>query len=198
MSQGNTYQCSVIFDSPNVDGDMVNVLHYILTDEQTPLDEDLFCLEVAELVGAVYVAGYSPSGTNETELDRVDCFNVDQPTFANTAVVNQAGTVTDPSGSIRAAPVISKKTGLRGRSFRGRMFLPYPTESQTTEGQLEAAFQTNMQSFADDLIIVTDGTTANQYKLAVRSEFLSVSTLVTSMIVRSDMGSIRGRKQVRS
>lgn len=197
MAVNDVYQATAVYTSPLVDGDIVNVIHYRLTTLATPKTEDLLCLEIAVEIKDTYVNELNPSLPTDLTLDRVDCFNVDQPTFSNSTLSGDAGDVIGDALPPRNAPVISKKTGLRGRSFRGRMYLPFLSELQQNGGVITPAALVNIQDFADDLIVET-APSSNQWELTVYSAKLGSDALVTSMVPRSEMGSVRGRKKVSS
>lgn len=195
MAIGDVYRVSIIFSSDLFDGDAVNVLDYTQTVVVIAKTEPQFCSELAAEVGNEYVDNYLSDVGDEITLERVECFNVTQPTFQAAVQFNTPGSLADQLVSPRSAVVVSKNSGLRGRSFNGRMFLLPPGESQQDGGELTPAFETIVQTFVTGLILLILSN-LNQYKLVVFSQKLGLDTLVATMIVRSILGTIRGRRKV--
>lgn len=195
MAIDEFYRTSAVYTNPFATGEVVNVVDYQLTLESTPVSEFGNCAELAAEVRQATEALWLPEQGSDWTLDRVDCFNIDQPQFSGTSISGVSGGIIGEVVSTRTAIVVAKKTGLRGRSFNGRMFLISPRELNQSGGTITPAYEAIVQSFVDDLIILTTPG-VNQYKMVVYSTVLVTGNIVTLMIVRSDMGSIRGRKQV--
>ncbi len=195
MAIDDFYRSTIVFTNPSADGEVVNVVDYQSTVLATPVSEigqvGELAVEIKQTVEALLMPNLSAVWT----LDRVDVFNITQPQFAATTPSGITGAVGVDSVSPRTAVIMSKKTGLRGRSFNGRMFSPSPPEDQQNNGVLEGTFVTIMQAYGDDLLVLTTPG-LNEYKMVVFSEVLVDGNQVIVMIVRSDLGSIRGRKQV--
>lgn len=202
MALDDVYQCSVVFTSPLADGDIINVLHYQLTIDTTPSSELGYASAIASEVEELYRLTLMPLVSDQFTLDRVDVFNLNQPlvefSFSSGTV---GGSILDTLGP-RNAIVVSKKTGLRGRSFRGRVYILPPLEQDQNGGDLSTGHEAAIQSFVDDMIILTIPND-NEYQLVVYSPTLSTppgdiqSSLVITMTVRKQLGTIRGRKVVR-
>lgn len=193
MALNNTYRCSVVYQNTFADGEVVNVLDYVQTSLVSPDSEVGYCTELGSRLSDLIFANYLSILSTLWIVDRIDVYNIDQPTFATSVAVSLAGTSAGDVLGPRNAVLARKLTGLRGRSFRGRAFFPSPKEDQQQAGDLTPAFVTAMQAFVDGLVTVT-AASANVYRLAVRSEKLLLSTLVTSFDVRAGIATIRGRK----
>lgn len=61
-----------------------------------------------------------------------------------TITTNKTGTATGAVMPTNIAAVVSHRTGLRGRSYRGRTYMPGLTEAQVTYDQLESAYQVDL------------------------------------------------------
>ena len=72
--------------------------------------------------------------------------------------------------------IVSLRTGTRGRSFRGRVYLPFLVEGQQQNGVLSAGGLANWQEAWDDMIGDLGAT------LVVASYKLRVATAVTSAL----------------
>lgn len=203
MALDDVYQCSVVFSSPLADGEIVNVLHYRLSDIVLSGSELGYASAIASELEELYRLSFMPGVSNQFTMDRVNVFNLNQPTIEFSFVSGVVGGQALESLGPRNAIVVSKKTGLRGRSFRGRLYLLPPVEANQIGGSITAAYEAALQLFSDDAIILTIPS-GNQYNLNVYSPTLStpplliVSNDVVTMEVRSQIGTIRGRKVVRS
>lgn len=195
MAINDFYRTSAVYTSPDADGEVVNVVDYTLTIVSTPLSEPGFCSSLASEVRQSIEALFLPAQGNTWTLERVDCFNITQPQFAGASPSGVVGGNALEIVSPRSAIVVSKKTGLRGRKFNGRMFLLAPNEVNQVNGSIISAYEAVIQLYVDDLIVLTDPI-SNQWDLVVYSSILLTGNLVTQMLVRSDLGSIRGRKKV--
>lgn len=195
MALNEFYRTSAIYSHPNADGEVVNVVDYELTTIGTPSSEIVFCGELATEVGDAIVTGYLPQLSLEWSLKQVNCFNIDQPAFSAEQVFGNPGASGSDSLPLRSSVVVKKSTGLRGRSFNGRMFLPATTELEQDDGIITPALKAIIQLFVDDLIILTSPA-SNQWTMAVYSSLLSDGTVVQNMLVRDTLGTIRGRQKV--
>ena len=195
MAVNDVYRISVIFSSAFFDGDAVNVLDFRQTVIVIAKTEPQFCSELAAEVGNAYVNNYMADVADVITLERVECFNVTQPTFQAAVQFNVPGTLNQPLVSPRSSVVVSKNSGLRGRSFNGRLFLLPPTETQQDAGNLTVPYEAIVQTFVTGLIALILSN-LNQYKLVVFSTKLGLDTLVATMITRTILGTIRGRRKV--
>lgn len=120
------------------------------------------------------------------------------PNSAAAAEVAGSGTgsATGTSASLSVAAIVAWKTARAGRSFRGRTYMaPLVTAGLATDGRtLVPASATAYQNAWIAYRTALDGaTTTNGGKIAILSERLGSAEVVTSVIVRSVLGSQRGR-----
>lgn len=94
----------------------------------------------------------------------------------------------------QTSALISWKTGIPGRSNRGRTYLPPANEGSQAGGVLVAAYVTAIEEFADAALQVGDGITTDIYDLGVWSERLSQFRPVTSYVINPVMATQRGRR----
>jgi hypothetical protein len=92
------------------------------------------------------------------------------------------------------ATVLKLTTPLRGRSFRGRLFLPAVPEGDQANGQLATGPVASAQAAWDTFraAIFTDATTP--LSIAVASYKLSVATIVTGTLIESAAATQRRRQ----
>lgn len=86
-------------------------------------------------------AGMFISNVDVTPLDGVSATTSFVPTSAGATTGGSVGDII-----IQAAIIVKLGTGVRGRDNRGRIFLPYPAESQQSSGHLSSATQATMDS----------------------------------------------------
>jgi hypothetical protein len=91
--------------------------------------------------------------------------------------------------------IVSKRTGLVGRRFRGRMYLPAPSEGQQNGGALLGTYVANVQAWAETILVVDaiDGSLA-QYTARIWHDDLGTGTNLTNVLVRTLLGTQRRRR----
>lgn len=195
MALLDIYQAALVFDAPQADGEMVNVIHFQLLNIGTPDTEDGYCVELAQTIVGVVEFFLLPYIATDITFTEVRVFNVNQPTYMGVATSGNPGTGTTEWVGPRVAVVATKRTGLRGRSYRGRMFIPGVQEGQQNAGTLSAGAITNYQAYVDNLVSMLS-LASNQYIMVVYSAKLLTATPVSSVNVQNNTGTIRGRKKV--
>jgi len=134
----------------------------------------------------------------------IDAFGVTEPTVGVLVPAAAAGGSTSGDYvSPRSAMVATKRTALRGRSFRGRTYFPWVLEGAQDNGVISPTYLATYQAVCDDLesIAAVSGTSAAQ-QLVVYSPTMSanqsapVATPVVQMVAQNRLGSIRGRWSV--
>lgn len=195
MAVGDFYRASAIYSHPNATGEVVNLYDYEQTDIEVVKTEDQYCTEIAVELAQGVEADFLPSLSDAWTFLRVNCFNIDQPTFEGSASSGNVGGIAGDSVAIRSAPVVTKLTGFRGRSFRGRTFLPAPLEVDQDGGVITSGHQTVLQTFMDNQRILVHAS-GNRYVAVVYSEKLITGTQIGTYEVKLTMGSIRGRQKV--
>lgn len=92
-----------------------------------------------------------------------------------------------------AAPVVKLTTALRGRSFRGRVFLPFTAENEMVNGSVRSLILPGMQGAWNTFISGLAGD-ALPCNLAVASYKLAVATNVLIALVEPTLGTQRRRQ----
>lgn len=195
MAVDDIYQAVFSFNHPNGDGALSFSQHYRLDVINATRTEAQYALDLGTELVLECNALYMPHLSSDIEFVQVDVLNVTQPQYGNIQLSGVTGGLVEQCVSIRAAPVISKRSVLRGRSRRGRMFLMAPTEAQQSGGELNGAAKTLIQTFVNALLIVTPAT-SNIYQAVIWSKVLLEATDQVQNLVRDTVGSIRGRQKV--
>lgn len=97
----------------------------------------------------------------------------DQHSFSFTTSVNlpMSGTSASPALPNNCACVVTKRTALRGRSYRGRSYVPGLTEAVVTDNLITSAFLTGAQGYLTGMQTFT--ITGRTYTLGVLSRYLN-------------------------
>lgn len=98
---------------------------------------------------------FSASGV----LSTIEVRGVTDPTAGYDYPMSIAGAVTGDMLPPQDAAVISWRTGLVGKAYRGRSFLPYQPEVSQAYGTWASGWIDQLQLFADDLITLYDTAT---------------------------------------
>ncbi len=202
MAVDDIFLASAVFDVTNASGEVVNTHQYRQTVWDSSKNRVDLCKIITDAVGAAYeddILGDMPASV---VLNRVDCFVLQGGGLAeNSTTYGTAGSILTDMMTVRSAMIINKLTGLRGRSFRGRNYLPPIPEAQQGSSIVLAGFVTSVEGLYDTLHQVDD-LAGNEFIMAVYSPTLTgidtenpVSNDVVSFQVNNRLGSIRGRFQ---
>jgi hypothetical protein len=88
------------------------------------------------------------------------------------------------------AAIIKLVTSKRGRSYRGRVFIPWVTESNQTAGKIAGAAVTSLQSAWTTFVSDMDG---DSCQLVIASYALATAEDVTAILAESFSGTQRRR-----
>ena len=202
MSLGDVYRASAIFEVPGADGKMVFTSHFrtevvntVLTDFQEAAD---IAIEAASTIETFYM----PFVSDQFIFEEVKVIGISNPLVGVSQVSNTAGSDTDDYVALRSAPVARLKTGIRGRSYNGRMFLLPCGEAQQNGGTMISSYVTSLTTFIAAYRRLSQQPSTNVYDMVIYSKKLSdasmtvVSNLVANWLVNDTMGSLRGRQTV--
>jgi hypothetical protein len=196
MSVGDIYNVALEFSSAFADGVMVTTYDYRLDSLTVSLTEPEICTLIGDTIVAGWESAYLPLITDEIVFDGVRVFNRSQPTFFGISESGEPGTeLTSESLPMRCAPVVSKRTGLRGRSYRGRNYWMAPPEIYQNQGVMTVAYRASLDSFAGSLLSILLSGAVGTITQVVYSEKLAIGTTVTSASVNDIVGSVRGRQK---
>lgn len=129
-------------------------------------------------------------------IQKIETRNVTQPTFGFDFSVSPAvpGILAGEVLPSQVSCVVSWRTGLIGRSFRGRSYLWPATEAMQNLGQWIPAYLTDVATFASTMQTIGETITGATYRQVVWSPTLSIATPVTSAIVDEITGTQRRRR----
>lgn len=109
-----------------------------------------------------------------------------------TGIGGRSGSDTLP---LQAAAIITWRTGLAGRSRRGRSYMPSTVEGDIGQaGGIGSTYVSLLANFATDLILMIEPITLAEWQMHVWSPTLSVATQVTEFVVRPYLGTQRSRR----
>lgn len=207
MAQGDVVGLAVTFTHAQIPGTSpVVTLAY---QQQTANDGSNTDLAEALAIGSRVIDVFAMDMTtdvfdDETTIGPCVVYGLTKPTIGG-QVPGKAGPGSAISDllSPRTAVVVTKASGLRGRSYRGRSYFPFVPEAAQNRGTMTNTYVTAYQTIATTLqsFAAVGGTGAAQQQV-IYSPTLSeeqgqvVATPVLQMIVRPRLGSIRGRWKV--
>jgi len=113
----------------------INILHFQNTNDFDTGDLG----DLAEAIADSWVANIMPLLSNQisiTEVDAVDLRTQSGPEAQHIVTPPVAGSLTSPMLPSNVAVVLTKRTAKRGRSYRGRIYIPGAVHSQES-GPLE-------------------------------------------------------------
>lgn len=190
MAINDTYRVAII--GHVAEQDIVNVVHF---QQVTPVfggssEESLANAWVEDVQGT-----YLDACNSLYTLDKLLVQNVDGVTSAYEKIINAAGSITGDLYAFQCAPVISWRTGLTGRSNRGRSYMPPVAEADVSGGGiLGGTFVTKLQAYVTATLQVTESVLGGTFNLVVYSRKNSTSNPVTGGLVRTIIGTQRGRR----
>lgn len=120
--------------------------------------------------------------------------------------VNQNGLLESAADitPLQTAPLISWRTGVAGRSFRGRTYLPPIPETHQDAGNLNSTYVGLMEDFAEAAKVIENAVTVDLFQLGIWSTVEDnaprvppVFTPVTAYVIRSVTGGQNRRRQGR-
>ena len=196
MAAFEVYNTVWVFSHPNAEDVMTTGLDYRLVGVGAATTEQQWMEDLNDAIIADLTSDYLPLLDNSFTLEKVDTFNIQQPQFGASTEVNLPGGIAGSSVALRSAPVITKRTALRGRSFRGRMYMMACPEINQANGVLDAAYLAGLATLVGKLQTVVGPTFGGTYNSTVYSAKLGTNQPINGFEVRQKMGSIRKRQEV--
>jgi len=133
------------------------------------------------------------------EVKAIDLSDINGPTATISSGLPSAGTKAGTTMPNNVTCVITKRTALRGRSFRGRIYMPGLIFQQTNLNDLAAGVGATLVTKWSTFMTVTDAL-ANDHVLGVISRYTNnapratgIFTLVTHMTTGGVLDSLRRR-----
>lgn len=156
-----------------------NVVHYAY--DSVPLPDDM--IELGNDIIAAWDTGmkaWMPVTLSLIEVKLTDLTTQISPSVFATTGLPVAGTNVSPALPNSNALVLTKRTALRGRSYRGRIYIPGLIEGQVTANAVSSAYQTNYLNFWNGLRTIT--TTLNSFEMVVLSKKQNGSWLAQGIL----------------
>lgn len=170
MAAGDIYKATIIWDVGGVAAPNENVLHYfqdILQVQDTAADD---------LATAIYedvLPAMAECLSDAISSATIQVRGVTTPTEGGDFTFDPAvtGALTGQTYALQCAQLISWSTGLIGRHFKGRNYLPAPTEDAVGgAGVLSPTQLENLNGAAEAMILIAPTGTHGKWNLVVHSE----------------------------
>lgn len=182
MPIGDIFRLSVICGNAADGSEYINVHHY---QQQTADIGSEPGSDLADAWEATIPALYTPLMSNITALTRLEVRQVGVPTYVYERTLSgYVGGNADNLLPPTTAPLISWRTGLAGRSYRGRTYMFPTTEVHNDRGLVLTTYSTSWEDWADAMISIGDGVTTPQYFLGIYSPTLTVFNRVITYLLR--------------
>lgn len=183
----DTWRAAFIWSCPAFTRKATNVMHFLYA---SPDAATLFSKISANVTATMWAATRSDTLIESVTLTPLD--GAGASTEHATSGAKWAGQATGGSDVVpQACPLVSLRTGVRGRSYRGRVYLPWPSEGSIASGSLGSSQQTTMQSAWTAFVTAMDATSA---PLVVASYKNASQALVTTATVEQLLATQRRRQ----
>jgi hypothetical protein len=184
----DVFRVAVHWQDANSPQDAINVMHFFSeTDTPTLLAAGL---------DAAANAGMFAAMSNAIIADEFAITPLDGTSATEFFVPDPSKWTGQTAGDYapQVAALVKLRTGLRGRSQRGRVFLPFTAEGAQANGKLTGSKVTTMQTEWDAFV---SQLLSDDRPLVVASYLHSTSHNVTSEVVEAETGTQR-RRQTRN
>lgn len=201
MAIGDTYRIAVVSTMTGLD-DFVNVFHY------RQLADDLNTDTAAESLADYWEESAKPaylhcmSARQSLRLLQVRQVTGGEEIYERT-VTDNGDLISADVLPLYAAPVISWRTGLAGRSRRGRSYMPTVSEGYQDQGVLNQDMISNLEAFGAAALVLGE-VAVDYWELVICSLYSNgqpranpLITKVTSYIARELLGTQKRRTQGR-
>jgi len=201
MAIGDVFEVVQTWRSGLASGDIDNVLHYRVSAEVPEAGDADIAQMIATGASEAFSNHLLARASEQLTFSNVAVIGVSTPTFRRDFPFSLVGRASSPLISVRSAPVVTKRTDVRGRRFNGRFFLYPPTESDILNGSLINDAIAAINDYLGAILVYRDASIGT-VDLVVYSRTESaeqgeiVSTPVTSLVPRAVLGTIRGRRRV--
>lgn len=187
MALGDCYRVSIVGTINNVV--IVNTFHVVQESGLIGTVEG----DIASVWGSSPRTNYLTLKPTTYTLQKMSVIKVSggAPEGGDVALTG-AGTRSGDVLPYQTAAVITLKTGIPGRRYRGRMYIGPLTEGDQNNGILNTTALTNLNSYMGALM--SSFGSGDQFRLAVWSKKNLSYNFVTSYISRDIMGTIRRRR----
>jgi len=128
----------------------INMYHYLVgLATGGPVQDTEFALQMDGIAAPVYKALLSLIDAQYYGLDVRRVFPLPQSVPASSTANTGAGTINSDTMAKQASGIITRSANFAGRKFRGRIYVPFPTEADTVSpGAPTASYKTRMDALA--------------------------------------------------
>jgi len=185
----NTYRCALKWQATGIARPAINVMHLRKSGSSALA---VFNELDAKVTAAMWQYADQNTGVYEVDVTPLDGTSATAQ-YATGLPTKWKGGVVGGDTIPQVACIVKLGTATRGRSFRGRLYLPYVTEGKQANGVMDATTLAAMQTAFNTFFaaLTTDG-----FEWVVASYKESVATAVTGVILESRTATQR-RRQVR-
>jgi len=201
MAVGDIYEAVQTWRTGLASGDIDNVLHFTVLSEAPSITDRNIADMIATGLFEALSANLNARVSDNLTFSNIAVIGITNPLFRFDYPQSLVGRSSSPLVSIRSAPVVTKRSDVRGRRFNGRMYLFPPTESDVLDGSLVNDFISAANDYLAAIREIED-VAVGSVQMSVYSRTQSeqqgrpIATLVSDLIVRSVLGTIRGRRRV--
>ena len=183
----NTFRCALHWTDPAFQRAAVSVMHF----EAVGADiDDVWTSLDGHVTGAMW-----GQAKNTTVIDTVTITDLGASLASVVKTTGGAAKWKGTSGTGTPVPqvavILKLLTAGRGRSFRGRNFLPWPVEDAITAGTYDSGYRTPQQTAWNNFLTAMGADNVNP---VVASYKLASSELVTTYQVEQLLGTQRKRQ----
>lgn len=195
MAVNDIFKVSNLFTAPAAAGEMVMTFHYRQTVAGGQPTPQLEAQELAQEMVSQIETHYLTILPNVIQYERADVIGITDPSVQGTWASGSTGVDVDQPVSFRNAPVVSLKSGLRGRQYNGRSFGLPMSESQQDGGTIINTYITSLATLYTNLLTLTRPN-LDAFELGVYSRQYGLFSPVTTFIVRPNLGTQKSRQNV--
>lgn len=141
---------------------------------------------------APFADGLKSDITEDWRLESITARTLDGVNQAFRSV-SEVGAVAEETEPALLAPCVSLRTGLGGRSHRGRLYLPSPSHASVIDGLLGAAYITSMEAIWDDLRVTLPANTSVGWTWCVYSRKLDTMSVIEDVHINVELDTQRRR-----
>jgi hypothetical protein len=127
-------------------------------------------------------------------LDYVSVKNLSGGTDEVVVEIDENGSQSGQCIANFVSPLVSLRTGMAGRSNRGRNYLPPCSEGNVNGNNIEDAMATAIRAYYDAILVLGTIIIDTRFHLTVFSRTLETDRLVTSYLVRTPLATQRRRR----
>lgn len=201
MAVNDVYKATAFFTAPTAEGEMTFNVHYRTVTVNTPEGDGQEALDIADRFRAMIELNYLLFIPTEVVFERVTVVGVTNPLIGVEQISGNTGGGGVNPLSYRSAPVVKLRSGLRGRSYNGRIYLLCPDESQQTGGTMLTTYVASLATFVESIRLLTGIVSLNEFQATIYSPTLSeggpiIDNIVESFVINPRLGSQRSRQSV--